>query len=161
MAEKPPDDFVPRPAEFDQLLALLLESEGSTPVAITAALRGAGGFGKTTLAQALCWDARVTRQFSDAILWITLGEKPGDFTGKVLDLVEKGTGERPGFTELRPALDALKDIAPVSQILFGSDYFYRTATETVDALRHCGVFNAQELEQVGSGNAAMVLPRRR
>jgi WD40 repeat protein len=110
MAEKPPDDFVPRPAEFDQLLALLLESEGSTPVAITAALRGAGGFGKTTLAQALCWDARVTRQFSDAILWITLGEKPGDFTGKVLDLVEKGTGERPGFTELRPALDALKEV---------------------------------------------------
>jgi hypothetical protein len=110
MAERPPEDFVARPAEFNQLLALLLESQGNTPVAITAALRGAGGFGKTTLAQALCWAARVTKQFSDAILWITLGENPGDFTGKVLDLVEKGTGERPGFTELRPALDALKEV---------------------------------------------------
>jgi WD40 repeat protein len=110
MAERPPEDFVPRPEEFDQLLAFLLDSQGKTPVAITAALRGAGGFGKTTLAQALCWDTRVTREFSDAILWVTLGENPGDLTGKVLDLVEKGTGERPGFTELRPALDALKEV---------------------------------------------------
>jgi WD40 repeat protein len=110
MAERPPEDFVARPAEFDQLLALLLDSQGKAPVAITAALRGAGGFGKTTLAQALCWDTRITEQFSDAILWITLGENPGDFTGKVLDLVEKGTGKRPGFTELRPALDSLKEV---------------------------------------------------
>jgi 6-methylsalicylate decarboxylase len=56
------------------------------------------------------------------------------------------------------AMRALRTVVPVSQILFGSDYFYRTATETVDALRHCGAFNAQELEQVGRGNAGAVLP---
>jgi WD40 repeat protein len=127
MAERPPDDFVARPAEFDELLALLLDSRGKTPVAITAALRGAGGFGKTTLAQALCWDGRVTEQFSGAILWVTLGENPGDLTGKVLDLVEKGTGERPGFTELRPALDALKEVTASRRSLLVIDDVWNEA----------------------------------
>jgi 6-methylsalicylate decarboxylase len=55
------------------------------------------------------------------------------------------------------AMRALKAVVPVSQILFGTDYFYRTATETVDALRHCGVFDDRELDQVGRGNAGKLL----
>jgi predicted TIM-barrel fold metal-dependent hydrolase len=56
------------------------------------------------------------------------------------------------------AMRALKSLVPVSQILFGTDYFYRTATETADALRHCGVFGDRELEQLGTGNASRMLP---
>src|SRR5262249_30978693 len=52
MAEEPPADFVPRPVEFDSLKQRLLNKRGDA-VAITAALRGAGGYGKTTLARAL------------------------------------------------------------------------------------------------------------
>ena len=43
-----PDDFVPRDIQFDQLKASLLTPDKEEPVAITAALRGAGGYGKTT-----------------------------------------------------------------------------------------------------------------
>jgi hypothetical protein len=50
MAPAPPPNFIPRPQEFDQLLAHLLSQERSTLVAFTASLTGAGGFGKTTLA---------------------------------------------------------------------------------------------------------------
>jgi len=57
------------------------------------------------------------------------------------------------------AMRALRTLVPVSQILFGTDYFYRTAKETVEALRHCGVFDVGELEQVGSGNAGRLLSR--
>src|SRR5262245_29652999 len=53
MAGPPPADFIPRPREFDALRAELLDIRREEPVAITAALRGAGGFGKTTLARAL------------------------------------------------------------------------------------------------------------
>jgi hypothetical protein len=60
---KPPDDFVPRPHEFNQLLAHLCSSD-SGPVAITAALAGAGGFGKTTLARAISMPIIVKRQAS-------------------------------------------------------------------------------------------------
>jgi hypothetical protein len=55
MAPEPPDFFVPRPVEFDGLKGRLLDAKGDA-VGITAALRGAGGYGKTTLARALAHD---------------------------------------------------------------------------------------------------------
>lgn len=58
MALAPPADFVQRPQEYEQLVHHLLAGAGS-PVAITATLKGAGGFGKTTLAQALCHAPRI------------------------------------------------------------------------------------------------------
>jgi hypothetical protein len=45
-----PTGFVQRPSEFDQLLGFLLAPDRRDPVAITTALLGAGGLGKTTLA---------------------------------------------------------------------------------------------------------------
>ena len=59
MADDLPPDFVPRPQEFEQLIQHLLDLEREEPLAITAALRGAGGYGKTILATAICHDERV------------------------------------------------------------------------------------------------------
>ncbi|MBO9309046.1 MAG: hypothetical protein J7551_04595, partial [Chloroflexi bacterium] len=47
-----PSDFVMRAEEFEQIVSALLSEQRENPVAITAALRGAGGYGKTTLAMA-------------------------------------------------------------------------------------------------------------
>src|SRR5262249_46046287 len=44
MVEDLPANFVHRSREFDQLIALLLDRTREEPVAITAALRGAGGY---------------------------------------------------------------------------------------------------------------------
>ncbi len=106
MAEPPPPDFVPRPHEFNSLISNLL-SQHDSPVAITTALRGAGGYGKTTLAKAVCADARVREAFPDGVLWVTLGERPGELIGKVMDWIEALTGERPGFTGIDAAKAAL------------------------------------------------------
>src|SRR5215831_11367732 len=46
------EDFIERPAELEALLAVLLDRDRTGPLAITTALQGAGGFGKTTLATA-------------------------------------------------------------------------------------------------------------
>ena len=73
-----PENYVQRP-EFDRLKALLLttDTEGRRePVSITTSLRGPGGFGKTTLAKALCLDEQIREAFDDGILWVTLGEHP-------------------------------------------------------------------------------------
>jgi hypothetical protein len=78
-------------------------------VAITAALRGAGGYGKTALANALCHDSDIQDAFSDGILRITLGEKPDDLVGRIADLVETVTGERPAFRTIDVAKVALAD----------------------------------------------------
>lgn len=42
------------------------------------AWRGADGFGKTTLALALCHDTAIQAAFPDGILWVALGERPGE-----------------------------------------------------------------------------------
>ena len=70
-----PPDFVPRPAEFETLKKQLLDSKGDA-VAITAALRGAGGYGKTTLAKALAHDPDIADAYFDGVLWVELGERP-------------------------------------------------------------------------------------
>jgi WD40 repeat protein len=95
MAPDMPGTYVDRPEEFGALKALLLGG-GTEPVAITTALRGAGGFGKTTLAAALCHDADVQTAFDDGILWVTLGEKP-NLVASLTTAYAALTGERPGF----------------------------------------------------------------
>ena len=59
MAPPPPANYVGRPAETNALLAALLADSEGRAVGITTALRGAGGFGKTTLAAELCAASRV------------------------------------------------------------------------------------------------------
>lgn len=75
-APKPPKQFVQRPAEFEALVERLLATGTQRTVAITTALQGGGGFGKTTLAQAICHDERVIAAFPDGILWVTIGQSP-------------------------------------------------------------------------------------
>jgi hypothetical protein len=53
MADPLPAEFVRRPAEFDALMRLLLAQNRESPVAITTALSGAGGYGKTRQAHRL------------------------------------------------------------------------------------------------------------
>ena len=103
MVEDLPEDFVRRPQELESLIASLLDKSGEEPVAITAALKGAGGYGKTTLARAICHEQAIQDAFDDGILWVTLGEQPGDLIGYVLDLIEILTGERAGFNTLDAA----------------------------------------------------------
>jgi 6-methylsalicylate decarboxylase len=59
------------------------------------------------------------------------------------------------------AMSALKKIVPVSQIVFGTDYPFRTSIEHVGNLKSCGVFNAAELRAIERGNALRLLPQRR
>jgi predicted TIM-barrel fold metal-dependent hydrolase len=55
------------------------------------------------------------------------------------------------------AMRALRTVVGTSQIVFGTDYFYRTATETVQALENCGVFGRAELDAIAHDNAAQLL----
>lgn len=50
MVEDLPANFVQRPDAFEPLIHCLLDEKREEPIAITTALRGAGGYGKTTLA---------------------------------------------------------------------------------------------------------------
>jgi hypothetical protein len=106
MAPDLPLGFVQRPKQFEALRALLLEGERKDPVAITTALTGAGGFGKTTLAAALCHDEEIIQAFDDGILWTTLGETP-DLADALAKLHAGLTGERPAFKDAEDAATSL------------------------------------------------------
>ncbi|MGA9996693.1 MAG: TIR domain-containing protein, partial [Pyrinomonadaceae bacterium] len=121
MIEDLPDDFVPRPKEFEQLLNHLLDRRREEPVAITAALRGAGGYGKTTLARSLCHNVQVREAFDDGILWVTLGENPGDLTRRIEDLIYILSNERPGFSDINAATARLVELLADRDILIVVD----------------------------------------
>jgi WD40 repeat protein len=121
MVEDLPPDYVPRPQEFDALVEKLLDQQREEPIAITAALRGAGGYGKTTIANALCHDERIQQAFDDGILWVTLGENPGNLVGKVEDLIETLSGKRPGFTDTAAAAARLAELLAERDILLVVD----------------------------------------
>jgi predicted TIM-barrel fold metal-dependent hydrolase len=53
-------------------------------------------------------------------------------------------------------IQALAKLVPTSQILFGTDYPYRTSAEHIEGLT--ARFNAQDLAAIGRGNALRILP---
>ncbi|HYG63739.1 MAG TPA: NB-ARC domain-containing protein [Thermoanaerobaculia bacterium] len=113
-----PEGFVER-EELDQIRDILCGS-GASAVGITSALRGAGGFGKTTLAQALCHDDRVRAAYPDAILWTTIGDQASeaDRLSRVLDLIRFWTpGDLPHFDTVEAAAARLREILAGRRVL--------------------------------------------
>ena len=108
MAPPLPVGFVRRPREFETLRSLVLDMRTGDTIAITTALSGAGGFGKTTLAAALCHDDDVIAAFDDGVLWATLGQSP-NVQGELTRLYAALTGERPGFVSMEDAAQTLAE----------------------------------------------------
>ena len=94
-------------------------------MAITAALRGAGGYGKTTLAKKLAHDADIIEAYSDGILWVELGEAPGNLLSIVSDLIETLTAERPALESLNAAASKLGESLGDRRILLIIDDAWR------------------------------------
>jgi len=74
MVPPPEEGLVVRRRLLDDAVALVV-AERSTDTTLTAALRGAGGFGKTILAEDVCRDERVRSRFTGGVLWTTLGPR--------------------------------------------------------------------------------------
>lgn len=139
MARNLPEDFVDRPSEFNRLRDMLVDADRSEPLAITAALRGAGGYGKTTLATALCHDLRVQEAFDDGVLWVTLGEKAENLTGKIRDCIQALTGDRPEFAgEREAAAELAKTLDERHLLLVVDDVWKRSRLDHfLQSGRHC------------------------
>ncbi|MCW3678541.1 amidohydrolase family protein [Burkholderia cenocepacia] len=57
------------------------------------------------------------------------------------------------------AMAALTCLVETSQILFGTDFPYRTAVDHMNGLKACGVFNEEDLVRIDYSNAHGLLPR--
>jgi len=58
-----------------------------------------------------------------------------------------------------PAMSALSKVVPVSQIVFGTDFPFRTADDHVQGLQKCGAFSAADLRAIDRDNAVRILPK--
>ena len=124
-----PDDFVPRLTEYAALKDAVLSAPSGGPVGVTTALRGAGGYGKTTLANALCRDPEVRFEFTDGILRVEIGKERGDVTGLIVDLIEKldPNARRPGFQDVETATEHLGQLIGEARLLMVIDDVWREA----------------------------------
>lgn len=93
---EPPEWAVER-GQTEQVVAAVLAAGSSQTVGITTAVYGAGGFGKSTVAQLVCADARVRERFGDRIYWVTVGwgrRSREQIAAKVAEATVLITGER-------------------------------------------------------------------
>ncbi|MCG8421032.1 MAG: protein kinase [Proteobacteria bacterium] len=149
-----PEFFVPR-RQLGELVELLVAA-AITPVSdvsvgITTALRGAGGFGKTTLAQALCQEERVQRAFPGGTLWVTMGEQvtDGGRLARVLDLLRWWSNEEPpAFAEVSMASAELRKRLAGQQVLIIVDDVWRS-------------IDLAPFLDLGAGNAVLATTRDR
>src|SRR6476661_1031694 len=86
--------------------------EGQLTIGLTTALRGAGGFGKTALAQMICEHEAVRKRFPVGILWVTLGQRLSEAQrlSRVRDLLRWWNRKEPSSYEtLDSAAAVLRD----------------------------------------------------
>ena len=104
--------IIPRPNEFERLVAFLLDQRFFLPVAMTTSLPGGRGFGKTTLARAVCEDPRVRAAFTDGIAWVTLGGNlsPLEILSRVEEVVYNITGEHVTLNSQAGAEELLHEV---------------------------------------------------
>ncbi len=123
-----PEDFVPRPHEYAQLKSAILAASQTT-IGLTTALRGAGGYGKTSLANYLCRDPDIRAEFTDGILRIDIGRERNDVTGSILELCEilAPNTKHPGFQSPDSAADYLAALIGEARILLVIDDVWREA----------------------------------
>jgi 6-methylsalicylate decarboxylase len=67
----------------------------------------------------------------------------------------------PKDTTFNPvAMGALRQVVPVSQIVFGTDFPFRTTSEHVKGLAASQTFSPDELRAIYRENAVRLLPQR-
>jgi WD40 repeat protein len=119
-----PDGFIHR-REYDQVIeALCAENPHGSAVGITTALRGAGGFGKTALAQAVCQDKRVQKRYPDGILLTTMGEEVSESgrLSRLRDLIRWWTeSDPPVFERIETASAFLRELLANRRVLLVVD----------------------------------------
>jgi hypothetical protein len=117
---------VARPALFGELIERLVNRAAETTGPVTVALRGGGGFGKSTLARSLCHDVRTRYAFHQGVLWVELGEdKIRNLAARVEDMVFWLSRERPGFVDPMDASHRLRELLRDRNVLIVIDDVWR------------------------------------
>lgn len=127
MAEDLPVDYVPRPVTLQQIITQIVDVTREEPQARVLALKGAGGYGKTTIARGVCADERVQAAYDEGVLWVTLGEKVENLTDKVDDLVYALSGRHTNANALETVTAEFADVLAERDVLLVIDDVWNAA----------------------------------
>lgn len=107
-----PEHFVRRPREMNTIIDHILDTDRQNPVVITTALQGGSGFGKTTLAIALCYEELVRVAFDDGILWMQFRDnmKQNDVLALLNEQIRFLSPTDQDFTEITTATARFRDL---------------------------------------------------
>jgi WD40 repeat protein len=83
-------DFVARPEITSAMVSSLLADDRER-----LAVHGSGGFGKTTLAIAVCHEPEVIKAFPDGTVWVALGDKDPQVERRLAEIYAAFTGSQP------------------------------------------------------------------
>jgi hypothetical protein len=156
-----PDWVVDRPVELAAVVTAVTRGQGGT-VGITTGLYGAGGFGKTTLAQMVSADRRVRRRFAGQVYLVTVGR---DVRGaaavapKVNDVIKLISGEDATFTDPGLAgrrLGSLLDTGPRRLLVLDDVWEAEQLAPFTEGGRRCARLVTTRVPELLSGRGAAV-----
>ena len=110
-----PSFYIERPLLLQEISEKLLSSKIDNIVHVTVIIQGMAGFGKSTLATALCYHPSIKKYFSNGFLRITLGPTPKNKFKLLSWAYRKLTGNM--WTNPAPSVDATSDISYLSEEL--------------------------------------------
>ncbi len=156
-----PKTYVQRTQEYEALRDLLLDKQRVNPVAITTAIEGGGGFGKSTLAKALCHDDDIYNAFTDGIVWVELG--PGKDESSVIhglsSIYRAFTAKTPEFASRREAASAVAEtLRDLTALIVIDDVWRRSdLADFIEGGPQCArLFTTRRHDIVADVNAAGV-----
>jgi hypothetical protein len=156
VAQRPHSWMVDRPDALNALVAALHRRRCSTTV-----LHGAGGFGKTTVAQMARCDRRVLRRFGGRMYWVTLGRdaRRGALVEKVNDLVRQIDPARAHpFTDPKQAAEHLAAVlgAGPRRLIILDDVWFDDQLDAFPVAGRCVRLVTTRLPSLASGQAIPV-----
>ena len=139
---KVPEWVIGRPRELTAVVAALVGGRTGT-VGITTGLYGAGGFGKTVLAQMVCADRRVRRRFNGRVYLVTVGRDvhgAAAVAAKVNDVIKLIGNEAATFADPELAgrrLGSLLDTGPRRLLVLDDVWEAEQLAPFVEGGRRC------------------------
>jgi WD40 repeat protein len=159
---KVPSWVVGRPTELTAVVRALVSGQAGT-VGITTGLYGAGGFGKTTLAQMVCADRRVRRRFGGRIYVVTVGRDvrgPTAVAAKVNEVIKFVFDENVTFTDPQLAgrrLGSLLDSGPRSLLVLDDVWEPGQLAPFAEGGRYCARLVTTRVPDLVTGRGTTVL----
>jgi hypothetical protein len=159
---KVPGWVVDRPTEVSAIVTALVGGQART-VGITTGLYGAGGFGKTTLAQMVCADPRVRQRFAGRVYLVTVGRDlrgPAAIAAKVNNLIKQLTGQDASWTDPQPAgqyLGSVLDAGPRRLLVLDDVWEAGQLTPFIQGGRQCARLVTTRVPELVEGRGPAVL----